>query len=86
LDDLNRFVYGNSIQFNYQLTYSRVAYSYYNIYYTVTPCYFESGQIIGDTSREISGTINKVIKDSNQQFLFNTSSLPDSTIYNPDNN
>ena len=86
LDDLNRFVYGNSIQFNYQLTYSRVAYSYYNIYYTVTPCYFESGQIIGDASREVSGTINKVIKDSNQQFLFNTSSLPDSTIYNPDNN
>ena len=86
LENLNKFIYGNSIQFNYQLTYSRVAYSYYNVYYTVTPCYFEEGQIIGDTSREISGVINKVIKDSNQQFLFNTSSLPDTTIYNPDNN
>lgn len=86
LDNLNKFVYGNSIQFNYQLTYSRVAYSYYNVHYTVTPCYFEEGQIIGDTSREISGTISKVIKDSNQQFLFNTSSLPDNTIYDPDNN
>ena len=86
LDNLNKFVYGNSIQFNYQLTYSRVAYSYYNVYYTVTPCYFEEGQIIGDTYREISGTISKVIKDSNQQFLFNTSSLPDNTIYNPDDN
>lgn len=86
LDSLNKFVYGNSIQFNYQLTYSKVAYSYYNVYYTVTPCYFEDGQIIGDVSREVSGTISRVIKDSNQQFLFNTSSLPDSTIYNPDNN
>ena len=84
LDTLNRFVYGNSIQFNYQLTYSRVAYSYYDVHYTVTPCHFDEGQIIGDDSRQVSGTISRVIKDVNQQFLFNTSSLPDDTIYNPD--
>lgn len=86
LAKLNKFVYGNSIQFNYQLTYSRVAYSYYNIYYTVTPCYFEDGMLIENDSRQIKGTISKVIKDVNQQFLFNTSSLQDDTIYDTDNN
>ena len=86
LINLNKFVYGNSIQFNYQLTYSRVAYSYYDINYTVTPCYFQDGVMAEETARSISGTINKVIKDVNQQFLFNTSSLPDDTIYNTDTN
>lgn len=85
LSNLNSFVYGNSIQFNYQLTYSRVVYSYYNIYYTVTPCYFQQGILIEDEARQVSGVINKVIKDVNQQFLFNTSSIPDNTIYDPDN-
>lgn len=86
LENLTKFVYGSSIQFNYRLTYSNIAYSYYNIYYTVTPCYFDNGVIIEDTARSINGTINKVIKDINQQFLFNTASLPDDTIYDTDTN
>lgn len=86
LDQLNKYVYGNSIQFNYQLTYSRVQFSYYNINYEVTPCYFEEGQLISDESRKIEGTISRVIKDVRQQFLFNTASLPDDTIYNPETN
>lgn len=86
LASLNRFVYGNSIQFNYQLTFSRIEYSYYNIYYTVTPCYFNDGVMVEDEARQVTGTISKVIKDVRQQFLFNTSSLPDDTIYNTDNN
>lgn len=86
LASLNKFVYGNSIQFSYQLTYSRVAYSYYDINYTVTPCYFENGELIENTAKEVTGTISRVIKDIRQQFLFNTSSLPDDTIYNTDTN
>lgn len=84
LAKLTKFVYGNSIQFNYQLTYSKVAFSYYNIYYTVTPCYFESGVLVSDEYHQVTGAINRVAKDVNQQFLFNTSSLPSDTIY--DNN
>lgn len=84
LDTLNKFVYGNSIQFNYQLTYSKVQFSYYNIFYKVTPCHFVDGVIVEDTQNQASGIISRVIKDVNQQFLFNTSSLPDDTIYNPD--
>jgi hypothetical protein len=53
LTDLTKYVYGNSIQFTYQLTYSRVAFSYYNVYYTVTPCYFESGVLVADESRMV---------------------------------
>ena len=86
LEQLSKFVYGNSIQFNYQLTYSKVAFSYYNIYYTVTPCYFESGVLVTDEYHQVSGAINRVAKDQNQQFLFNTSSLPDDTIYNTGSN
>ena len=81
LSNLSKFVYGNSIQFNYRLTYSKVAFSYYNIYYTVTPCRFEDGILVSEDSQQINGVINRVAKDTNQQFLFNTSSLPDNTIY-----
>ena len=84
LANLTKFVYGNSIQFTYRLTYSNIAYSYYNIYYTVTPCYFDQGILVEDSTREITGTISRVIKDTSQQFLFNTASLPDDTIYAPE--
>lgn len=81
LSKLTKFVYGNSIQFNYQLTYSKVAFSYYNVYYTVTPCYFENGVLVSDDAHQATGIIARVAKDINQQFLFNTSSLPSDTIY-----
>jgi len=42
--------------------------------------------LIEDTARSVEGTINRVIKDVNQQFLFNTSSLPDDTIYDTETN
>ena len=86
LAKLNSFVYGNSIQFNYQLTYSDVRFSYYNINYTVIPCYLEDGVIVEDTAHQAQGVISRVIKDVTQQFLFNTASLPDDTIYNTNTN
>lgn len=86
LANLTKFVYGNSIQFNYQLTYSRIAFSYYNIYYTISACYFEDGVLVEPEQYKVSGTLSRVAKDQNQQFLFNTSSLPDDTIYDPNSN
>ena len=57
LAELSKFVYGNSIQFGYQLTYSRIAFSYYNIEYTITPCYFLEGVLVNDEYHQITGTL-----------------------------
>ena len=86
LDNLTRFVYGGSIEFDYELAYSSARYPTYNVYYTVSPCYFEAGQIVEDTTRSIEGTTLNVNKGLKVKFLCNTASLPDDTVYDPDTN
>ena len=88
LADLNKFVYGGSIKFDYKLTYSDQRYPFYRIEYTVTPCRFEQGILVSEEEYQISGLIGRVEKDTvnNVQFIFNTASLPSDTIYDPTTN
>ena len=83
---LNQFVYGQSVQFEYELSYSNNNYPIYNIEYTVAPCYFEDGILVTRMDQAIQGEVNRVNKGVSSIFSFSTASLPTDTIYDTENN
>lgn len=86
LETLNRFVYGQYVQFWYRLTYTDATYPTYDINYSVAPCYFEQGVLVSRQDLGFEGTVTRVTKDVQQPFSFSTASLPSDTIYDTTSN
>lgn len=82
--DLNQFVYGQSVQFYYELYYSDNRYPIYNIDFEITPCYFEEGVLVSRSDQGITGQMSRVNKGERTVFSFSTASLPLDTIFDPE--
>lgn len=86
LESLTRFVYGQSIQFDYELSFSDARFPMYTVDYEICQCYFEDGVLVHKEDSKIVGQITPVERNKRTIFSCSTASLPSDTIYDAEDN